>query len=81
VKDHFFTLADRLFRELGAGETLLCSLSAERSDFVRFNRARVRQAGTVNLLDGDRRPLRLDTATELGHLTRAGKIVRHYRSS
>lgn len=33
------------------------------------------------VLDGDRRPLRFDATTELGHLTRAGKIVRHYRSS
>jgi predicted Zn-dependent protease len=47
VKDHFFALADRLHGELRAGETLLCSLDAERSDFVRFNRGRVRQAGSV----------------------------------
>lgn len=47
MKDHFFGLADRLNGELGAGETLLCSLDAERSDFVRFNRGQVRQAGSV----------------------------------
>ncbi len=47
MKDHFFGLADRLNGELRAGETLLCSLDAERSDFVRFNRGRVRQAGSV----------------------------------
>jgi predicted Zn-dependent protease len=47
VKDHFFGLAERLNGELGAGEALLCSLDAERSDFVRFNRGRVRQAGSV----------------------------------
>jgi predicted Zn-dependent protease len=36
VKGHFFELADRLAREL-----------QERSDFVRFNRGKVRQAGSV----------------------------------
>jgi predicted Zn-dependent protease len=47
VKEAFYALVDRLCRTLHAGETLLCSLSAEQSDFVRFNHARVRQAGTV----------------------------------
>jgi predicted Zn-dependent protease len=48
VKDEFFALADRLQAELQVGETLLCALDAERSDFVRFNRGRVRQAGSVH---------------------------------
>src|SRR5688572_11403770 len=47
VKSWFFELADALCGGLHADEVLLCSLSAERSDFVRFNHARVRQAGTV----------------------------------
>jgi predicted Zn-dependent protease len=47
LKDRFFAAAERLSRGLLAGETLLCNLSAERSDFVRFNHARVRQAGSV----------------------------------
>jgi len=47
VKDTFFELAQRLNRELKAGETLLCNLSGERSDFVRFNLGKVRQAGSV----------------------------------
>jgi len=47
LRDRFFATAERLSRGLRAGETLLCNLSAERSDFVRFNHARVRQAGTV----------------------------------
>jgi predicted Zn-dependent protease len=47
MKEQFFELADRLGRELAAGEALLCSLNAERSDFVRFNRGQVRQAGSV----------------------------------
>jgi predicted Zn-dependent protease len=47
MKSQFYELAARLERELAPGETLLCNLSAERSDFVRFNQARVRQAGSV----------------------------------
>jgi predicted Zn-dependent protease len=47
VRENFLELADRLERERRAGETLLLHLSAERSDFVRFNRSRVRQAGRV----------------------------------
>lgn len=47
MKAHFLELADRLMHEVHAGETLLCELSAERSDFVRFNRSRIRQAGSV----------------------------------
>jgi predicted Zn-dependent protease len=47
VKARFFELAERLGRELKAGEMLLCEFSGERSDFVRFNRGKVRQAGSV----------------------------------
>ena len=47
MKARFFELAERLGRELKAGEMLLCEFSGERSDFVRFNRGRVRQAGSV----------------------------------
>jgi len=47
VKELFFELSGKLGRELHAGEVLLCGLSGERSDFVRFNRGRVRQAGSV----------------------------------
>jgi predicted Zn-dependent protease len=47
LKAPFFALADRLCGELTAGETLLLELAAERSDFVRFSRAKVRQAGSV----------------------------------
>jgi len=48
LREAFFDLADRLNRELHASETLLCAFSAERSDFVRFNRGCVRQAGSVD---------------------------------
>jgi predicted Zn-dependent protease len=47
LKGEFFNLAEQLCRELHTREVLLCSLSGERSDFVRFNRSLVRQAGSV----------------------------------
>src|SRR5205814_5567386 len=47
MKEQFYGLADRLEKTLKQGETLLCNFSAERSDFVRFNKALVRQAGSV----------------------------------
>jgi len=47
MKEHFFSLADGLASRLRAGETLLANLAAERSDFVRFNRGKARQAGSV----------------------------------
>jgi predicted Zn-dependent protease len=47
VKARFFELAQGLERELKPGEILLCLYSGERSDFMRFNRGRVRQAGSV----------------------------------
>ena len=47
MRERFSELSGTLEKELKAGEVLLCNLSAERSDFVRFNRGLVRQAGTV----------------------------------
>ena len=47
MKSDFLELVERLCATLARDETLLCSLAGERSDFVRFNHARVRQAGTI----------------------------------
>jgi predicted Zn-dependent protease len=47
LKADFFELSEQLARGVQAGEVLLCNLAAERSDFVRFNRGLVRQAGSV----------------------------------
>ena len=44
----FFEFADALCAQLQRDETLLVNYAAERSDFVRFNHAQVRQAGTVD---------------------------------
>lgn len=48
MKAAFHELADRLVATLRPGESLLLDFAGERSDFVRFNRARVRQAGSVS---------------------------------
>ncbi|HWI36496.1 MAG TPA: metallopeptidase TldD-related protein [Burkholderiales bacterium] len=47
MRERFSELSGALEKDLRAGEVLLCNLSAERSDFVRFNRGLVRQAGSV----------------------------------
>lgn len=47
MKQAFFELSDRLGRELRKDEILLCNFAGERSDFVRFNQGKVRQAGSV----------------------------------
>lgn len=47
MKEHFFELFGKLAGGLRAGEVLLANLGAERSDFVRFNHGKVRQAGSV----------------------------------
>lgn len=44
---HFGAVADALGRSLVAGERFTAWYEAEASDFVRFNRAKVRQAGRV----------------------------------
>jgi len=58
---HFAALADEIIRLREPGEETLCSLSAEQSDFIRFNAAKVRQIGvvqqgrlTLRLISGER---------------------------
>ncbi|RME28578.1 MAG: TldD/PmbA family protein [Deltaproteobacteria bacterium] len=48
---HLEQLAAHAFEGLAPGEDLLLSLQAEDSDFVRFNRGRVRQPGSVAQAD------------------------------
>ncbi|MBM4363128.1 MAG: TldE/PmbA family protein, partial [Deltaproteobacteria bacterium] len=62
AEDAFFDLADHAARALRGGQSLLASLAGERTDFVRWNHARVRQATTVEqavlrltVLEGSRR--------------------------
>ena len=47
MKQRFFDLADYSIGQLRGTETLLVGFCGEVSDFVRFNHARVRQAGSV----------------------------------
>jgi predicted Zn-dependent protease len=47
LKDAFFGLSEALGRNLRKEEILLCNFAGERSDFVRFNHGKVRQAGSV----------------------------------
>jgi len=48
MQAYFYELADELTAALQGDEVLLLSFSAEDSDFVRFNRSAVRQAGSVS---------------------------------
>jgi len=61
MQEYFYRLADHLTSLLQSQEIYTCSFDAEESDFVRFNRSAVRQAGSVtqralsvNLIDGQR---------------------------
>lgn len=61
MQSYFFTLADAIGEWLRGEEIYLCNFSGEDSDFVRFNRNRVRQAGavtqrflTLDLIEGRR---------------------------
>ncbi len=47
MQTHFYGLADTLTRELERDEILTLWFAGERSDFARFNRGKVRQAGAV----------------------------------
>lgn len=48
MKEHFFALADRVVSSLTGEEGFIATLAGEDTDFVRFNRGRVRQAGGVS---------------------------------
>ncbi len=47
MKEFFYAIADWANSLLRGSEILLCSYRGEDSDFVRFNRSRIRQAGSV----------------------------------
>lgn len=47
MRDYFYQLVDSLTALLQREEVLTCFFAAEETDFVRFNHARVRQAGKV----------------------------------
>src|SRR2546428_6114543 len=47
MQDYFYTLADAITALLKGDEVYTCTSRGEDSDFARFNRSAVRQAGTV----------------------------------
>ena len=47
MQDYFYTLADTVTALLQGDEVYTCTFRGEDSDFVRFNRSAIRQAGTV----------------------------------
>jgi predicted Zn-dependent protease len=47
MQDYFYALADAITASLQGDEFYTCTFHAEDSDFVRFNRSAIRQAGTV----------------------------------
>src|ERR671934_10773 len=47
MQEYFSTLADAITASLHGDEFYTCTFRAEDSDFVRFNRSAIRQAGTV----------------------------------
>jgi predicted Zn-dependent protease len=89
---HFFDLADFLTTLLRGAEVFTATLSAEESDFVRFNHGRVRQAGQVtqrrlslDLIDGRRHaagslPLAGDVATDRSHVSELVARLRQQRA-
>ena len=61
MQDYFHALADTITAHLQGREVYTCTFRGEDSDFVRFNRSAVRQAGTVrqralslDLIEGQR---------------------------
>jgi len=61
MQDYFYALADFIDQQLQNDEIYLCELIAEQSDFIRFNKGKVRQPSSVeqryleiNLIKGQR---------------------------
>jgi len=47
MQDYFYALADFMDKQLQDDEVYLCELTAEQSEFVRFNQGHIRQPGSV----------------------------------
>jgi hypothetical protein len=48
VRAYFQKISEYLFNNLENNEILILNFDAEQTDFVRFNHAKIRQAGNVN---------------------------------
>jgi len=51
VKDYFKKISEFLFNQLNSSEILILNFDAEQTDFVRFNKGKIRQAGNVNQIN------------------------------
>nr|WP_314480765.1 TldD/PmbA family protein [uncultured Pseudomonas sp.] len=71
MKQAFQSLVDTLHAALGVDEHFTLGLSAEQSQFVRFNHAKVRQAGEVSQASAHLRLIHADRQAEQ-HLTLSG---------
>jgi len=74
MQTYFNTLVDSLTTHLTGHEVFLCYFNGEQSDFIRFNRAKIRQAGTVvqnyvqlELIDGKHHAI--------GELALSGELI------
>jgi predicted Zn-dependent protease len=47
MQEYFYKLADFIDQQLQTNEIYLCDFAAEKSDFVRFNKGKIRQPGNV----------------------------------
>ena len=48
MRDYFKKISELLFNNLESNEILILNMDAEKTDFIRFNHAKIRQAGNVN---------------------------------
>ncbi len=91
MQDYFYSLGDALFNKLEGDEQLLLGFNGEDSDFVRLNRNKIRQAGSVaqrtiylDLIEGKRHAeasvdLAGDSEQDLNQLVETLKILRQQR--
>lgn len=81
MQDYFYALADFIGKQLRNNEEYLCEFTAEQSDFIRFNKGKIRQPGSVeqryieiDLIEGKRHSsgqlaLSGDTGTDYKRVT------------
>ena len=53
MQEYFKKISDLLFNALEKSEILILNFDAEETDFIRFNKSKVRQAGKVNQVNID----------------------------
>ncbi len=53
MQDYFKKISDLLFNALERSEILILNFDAEETDFVRYNKSKIRQAGRVNQVSVD----------------------------